>query len=947
MSELAWSNAQLGAFLTERFRRLDDTLAKSQTSLREPFREAAAVLASFRPATLRPFNARAEDRAAFDELLDDSIAPFRPSDADEPVWALKADIRRSALEALSGRGQLAAALEANPDRERSPLQEWLERGLGGSLPDPATLAADDLAHMLQVVEWLEGIVPNLPPRDRIRALLNRSHLMAPFEHLLANGFAGRTSEIDRLRNFVGVRPSATTFGKISRLAIDTFGSEQKPPLIVWGIGGVGKSTLMAKFIEEHALIDREMQFPFVYFDFDSGWVGLARSSALAVQFLSQIVNQYPERAAAAARFRRRYDRFLAMPETTSEGRVGPQRKQSKAAAPRPASLTRTERAIIKSLAAVARPLLTGPEGQTRPLLVVLDTFENVQEFSDARVRKIAAYAAELQSHLPTLRVVVSGRNDVDRFVGANGSAATRLPITELDPPAVDAMLSRLGITDPAQRESIRGLAGGNPLTVRLVAERSLRGNLDTSFYQRATTRAQRLLPAGEILIQSYHYERILLDIDDTDVQKLASPGLALRYITPDIIKEVLAGPCQLRVEKPADAQRLFDALQKYAQLVTSDGQGLRHRSDVRRTMLKQLDQDRPGLVHKINENAVTYHRKHDALVNRAEEIYHRLRLNQNTTEIDPRWTPDVADWLRNSLPELPARAQLYLVRRNVATDLVGTTESALSKRDQEALAASKVTDLLAHGLIDDAQKVLSEALPGRSPSPLALVDAQLAILVQRWDDAQDRLDEAQRAAIADADTEELETALLLATWVASHREDFEFAERLAARTEDVLRQKTARPVRRAWLIVLRRRAWQGLSRDVRELDDHLQKTIEMSPSVLRDPRLARQALPCLIGHRSLFRSALESGLVGAESTTVRELVRRLRSGGGADAVAKLIDGAFESLAQTSGSRLFDTLLSLLERDEDRWVARALATAMAEPDDVTLFGVQDAPTSAGA
>ena len=159
-----------------------------------------------------------------------------------------------------------------------------------------------------------------------------------------------------------------------------------------------------------------------------------------------------------------------------------------------------------------------------PFLIVLDTFENVHNASEAQVRKIAGYIDALREHVPSLRVVVSGRNDV-RSLLSGPERVEGLELTNLDVAAAHAVLEKLGVDAVADRAYIYGLTGGNPLSLHLAAELWLKGSLERGMATRVKYRASRLV--SESLVQGMLYNRILFNIDDEDVKKLAHPGLAL------------------------------------------------------------------------------------------------------------------------------------------------------------------------------------------------------------------------------------------------------------------------------------------------------------------------------------------------------------------------------------------------------------------------------------
>jgi len=65
-------------------------------------------------------------------------------------------------------------------------------------------------------------------------------------------------------------------------------------------------------------------------------------------------------------------------------------------------------------------------------------------------------------------------------------------------------------------------------------------------------------------------------------------------VTPELIQEVLAKPCHLRVKDLAHAEELFDSLAQEEALVVVDGRALRHRPDVRPVMVRLLRDTNPG-----------------------------------------------------------------------------------------------------------------------------------------------------------------------------------------------------------------------------------------------------------------------------------------------------------------------------------------------------------------
>ena len=79
---------------------------------------------------------------------------------------------------------------------------------------------------------------------------------------------------------------------------------------------------------------------------------------------------------------------------------------------------------------------------------------------------------------------------------------------------------------------------------------------------------------------------------------------------------------------------------------------LRHRGDLRKLMVDLLHESEPEKAEEIHCGAVRFYtRKGRGVDDRAEEIYHRLRLDQSTEKIDRRWLVGIEQFLFNALDE--------------------------------------------------------------------------------------------------------------------------------------------------------------------------------------------------------------------------------------------------------------------------------------------------------
>ena len=125
------------------------------------------------------------------------------------------------------------------------------------------------------------------------------------------------------------------------------------------------------------------------------------------------------------------------------------------------------------------------------------------------------------------------------------------------------------------------LIGGNPLTLSLAAEALRRmGNADKAF-DGALAQADALAAVGVEQIQGMLYDRILGHIADPEVVRVAQPGLAVRRVDVDVIRDVLSVPCELDPDRAPD---IFERLRREVSMFELDDDGaLRHRQDVRQS----------------------------------------------------------------------------------------------------------------------------------------------------------------------------------------------------------------------------------------------------------------------------------------------------------------------------------------------------------------------------
>jgi tetratricopeptide (TPR) repeat protein len=488
--------------------------------------------------------------------------------------------------------------------------------------------------------------------------------------------------------------------------------------MIHGPGGIGKSTLLAAFVLQHVEGGAGSRFPFAYLDFDRSDLTAEEPATLLVEAVRQLGFQYPEVEEQSRKVSEHWRREL------SGAQADPWLQSSS---------FRSDKSVQSSLFD-RRPLLADLQkivdqvGQERPFLLILDTFEVVQHRSRDWVAELWNVLNELQERVPRLRTVISGRAPVRAF------RSREMRLGDLERDAAECLLQAQGVKNPDLARRLARQVGGSPLSLELAAEIVRTEGIGDEGITDLTVWRRLQLQIQENGIQGYLYRRLLSRIRDRDVRELAHPGLILRRVTPELIKDVLAEPCGIALTEGQEYD-LFDKLSQEVTLVTFETDGsLRHRADVRRIMLDSLTHDEPLKVRQIHERAADYYQQRNTAQDRAEEIYHRLFLEEDPAELDPLWEPGVEQHLLGAVDEVPQRSRSYLASH------IGVTRddlewNALEIEEWERLAEERVRQLMVYNSFEEALEVLAER-DERSPgSTLYLLEATVLAELERWPEA--------------------------------------------------------------------------------------------------------------------------------------------------------------------------------------------------------------------
>lgn len=656
-------------------------------------------------------------------------------------------VRKSVLVQIDGPQEAAELLGAYSPGEDSFQSAVSLAMMGLDESGLITMTPAQLAVLAQYHDELAPLVRSLPPATRIDRKLELVRLLDPLKRITST-FAGRESELEQLRQYVGVLELETFLAKAARALETLFQIERKKPLLIHGVGGVGKSSLLAKFILDHARAGLDQRFPFAYIDFDRPVVSGDEPVTILIEAIRQIALQHDESYDAAQELRERWQTHV---------RARASRRK-----------TRPDSAFINDFAAFLETL----NARQGPVLLVIDTFEEVQHRGPGQARRVISFLGSLSDLIPRMRVVIAGRADIP-----DAKLHDRIALIAFDEKSAAAYLTANGIPEALAPAVVKHV-GGSPLSLNLAVK--LYRMAPDEF---AISRLKETITQGQLV------DRILFHIQDPDVRKLAHPGLVLRRITPELILEVLAEPCNVPVPTLTRAEELFGILSREVSLVSLESErALLHRADVRQVMLGPLRDNAPTRVGEIHRRAIAYYEKRDGIIERAEEIYHRLALAQNHDLIAGRIIPGIGERLSNAVEDLAAPEQAFLA------DHFGfpVPPEALKAADQETwerTAARRVQDLMSAYDFEAARAVLRERSERSANTNLRLAEAMCLSTAGAIEEARAVARDGIAAYDAGGNTQALFTMLLVATTIERWALRFEEAEAFLARAEEIAERR--------------------------------------------------------------------------------------------------------------------------------------------------------------
>ncbi|WP_217602378.1 ATP-binding protein [Chitinophaga sp. GbtcB8] len=680
--------------------------------------QAAAVLHCFACDSLQPLNSTVTHPHPR-VLLYDYVVPAAGG-LSEGLFTLKPATRQEALRKFTSRTAMQAALQANPDRLITDVQKLWENYLStGTIPPPEKMGYKQLNCLCQVLTWLGGMDDSLPSQADVLQLLHRKSVLASFEHLVISNFTGRKKELRTLNQHIG---------NASTSILDWFSSKKKPILAIHGPGGIGKSALVGRLLWENFQGDNKKKIPFAYLAFDQPNLRIETPFTILVEVAAQLALQLPELAAV----------FIQFNDVVRDYRDGQGAINNRG----DISATRTirlnaYRSADETLYSEFASLLDIISKQNNPksplpVLIVLDTFEEVQYRDRESLSAFWRMLGIIQREFSLLSIIIAGRTPI-ADLGIDKDVLQELPLERLDQADSITLLNALGVTDGTVAKAVAGQVGGNPLSLRLAANliTSDTGAAGTSGIKNLSTSNWMFFRLDEQIIQGQLYKRILDHIHNEEVRKLAHPGMVLRITSPEIILYVLAPVCKIAIESITEAEALFEALKREHALVTMGDAGtLVYRPEIRQSMIRLLKQDKYAEVRTLHNAAIAFYIGQETIEARAEEMYHRLALGENSYhELDQRWIKGIEQSIASNLEEYPDHVKVWLASR-MALEVPRDIYANADIMDWERNITRKIKRALKELQFKWALELLGERKDRSEQSPLFALEAKVYMLIE-------------------------------------------------------------------------------------------------------------------------------------------------------------------------------------------------------------------------
>ena len=538
------------------------------------------------------------------------------NDSGTMKWQMKPAERVKIMKGLGSLGAMKPHLPIGEKIKDNTLQRLLNDYVKGQAKSLQEQSLQELGASYQVADWLYAIDPaNIPEPIAVQAQLKIKELTTPFRNL-TKFFQGREDELKELREY-----------------------NERTPLLIHGLGGAGKSTLISKFILEHLEDSKKGHIPFIYLDFDRPGISVREPLTLLFEGLRQLILQFPKEEKVLEEYRRGWENDLLNTEQSNVRGYSQSRGTGSG----------ERRHYMRDFDTIWNEILNLSD---KPLLFVLDSFEEVQYRATLTdLVELNSFLHQMSGLVPQFRAVISGRSELPEIFSVK-----KLFIGPFDEKAAIGYLAHKGIQEFELAARIFEHIGGNPLNLTLAASVVLKemekGNQSHDWL---------LLKMEGESIQELLFRRNLQHIHKEKVRQLAFPGLIVRFISPSVIQHILAKPCGLGEIGAQEAKVLFEEMKRETFLVNIDEQGrFRFRPDLRKLLIDLVQKQEPERTRQIHNLAVEFYEKEDTLEAKAEHVYHALRRGDNPNTLGHLVQSELQPYLENSLSEFSPNNYLFL-----------------------------------------------------------------------------------------------------------------------------------------------------------------------------------------------------------------------------------------------------------------------------------------------
>ncbi|WP_316846517.1 hypothetical protein [Pedobacter psychrodurus] len=589
-------------------------------------------------------------------------------------YVLKDTVRELVYKNFGEINKITSLLNSIQFRQQSKKQELLNKLLLERKIAYQDFGINDLVSLYQLLAWVGHLSLEKPDPKNILDLIKSKERLSPF-YSITKHFAGRAAELALLKNYVEWLPTDSIIQNIKTAITDRLNWKKRPPLMVTGLGGIGKSTLIGKFIIDHLDYQGKGPLPFVYLDFDRPGLSLSNVMLLVAESLSQLKVQFPTLGSI-------FDEIIGTLKTNYLSRD---------------KIANNSRSIDQI--DLLETINSRYDLDLKiPVLIVFDSFEEIQaRASGAELRVFFSFLSQLNTYMPRIRYVFVGRAEVI----FEDIEFEHLKLGSFDKESAIGFLSGHGLEDKEISTQIYDKFGGNPLTLNLVINLLQNENLANEKLDSVKV-SSFFIKVDEARIQQELVRRNLDHIRDQKVRDIAIPGILVRLINPEIIREVLAGPCGLGKITLDQARAIFDALKLESFLIQQDGPDIYFRQDLRIALKDLIVKQNPEKATAIHTTAISYYGRFKDEESRAEYLYHRLMRGDSVEEIEPYLDLAMRPYLERSFIELSESARLsiapllniYAHRSAVVKSDHSSWERVLTNEIRDAFKKGDDKDLL-------------------------------------------------------------------------------------------------------------------------------------------------------------------------------------------------------------------------------------------------------------